>query len=95
MYLELPTIDEVIKQPETTKIPTEVNVMYALVCALADAIKGDNKLRIADQLCKYAIRLPDEITGTLFRKMAVKCSEIVTNIEYDNWVNRHHFILGL
>jgi len=95
MYLKAPDPLSIIKNPEKGAIPTELSVLYALTCALTHHIEDCDDLYTTDQLCKYAIRLPDEIAGMMFRQMARKCDKVVTNTNFNKWSNDHKFILDL
>ena len=95
MFLKAPDPLKIIKDPEHAPIPTEASVAYAVICAVVEHIKGKNDLHTTDQLCKYAVRLPDELTGMMFRKIYNKCDQVVTNSIFDTWSKEHKFILEL
>ena len=95
MFLKAPDPLKIIKDPDKSPIPADVSILYALTCALTDHIKDCDDLYTTDQLCKYAIRLPEEITGMMFRRMHKKCDKVVTNTNYNKWAQAHSFILDL
>jgi len=95
MFLKAPEPLKVIKDPEHAPIPDEVSVLYALICALVAHVKNCDDIYTTDQLCRYAVRLPDEMTGMMFRKLHAKCDKVVTNSLFDKWAKDHSFILEL
>lgn len=95
MFTKAPDPLTVIRDPENAPIPDNVSVAYALVCSLVGHIKGQGDLRTVDQLCKYAIRLPEELTGMMFRKIYSKCDTVVTNVNFDKWSKEHKFMFEL
>ena len=95
IFLKAPEPLAIIKDPQHASIPDDVNIIYAVVCALVGHIKGADDLHTTDQLCKYAVRLPDELAGMMFRKIYSKCAKVVTNELYDKWTKEHKFILEL
>ncbi|QEL16850.1 AAA family ATPase [Limnoglobus roseus] len=71
LYRELPDLDAIGRQPETTAVPREPAVLYALVGAIAEKCKAD--AAPVHGLVQYALRLPDEFALLALRDvLAVK-----------------------
>lgn len=74
IFRELPSVDEILLNPEKADIPTEPATLYALSAALGSKITDVN----AEAAFKYIARLTPEI-GVATVKLAVTKNKSITN----------------
>lgn len=85
---QLPDIDTVLAKPDTTSVPSEPAVIYALVGALADrAKKADDK--VISAIGTYGGRLPAEFATLLVRDCTVVNTKTLQNSVIKDWVKKH------
>jgi hypothetical protein len=87
---EAPSIDDVIANPTTAMVPSDPSIIYALTCGLVDAVSEHDD---AVSVMAYAVRLPDEYTAAMVRRLGKKVPSIVTDASYQKWVNDNQAIL--
>lgn len=92
VYKELPTIKEILANPEGCKIPTEVSAKFAVMGMTLDAITTENM----GKFLKYLDRLGSEITTATMKLCSVRKPEVCKNSDYVNWAVNHnkHFRMG-
>lgn len=84
LYRELPDLDVILKQPDTTPVPREPAVLYALVGALAEKCKPDTAL--VNPIVQYALRLPDEFTLLALRDILAVKPKLVSLSCIQQWI---------
>lgn len=91
----LPSVDSIIKDPKKTIVPERNDLIYALIGSIVQRVSKSSDIKTIDRICAYAVRLPDEFASSLFRQLYNKNDKVITNKEYDSWVQRSKGILGL
>ena len=84
LYRELPDLDVILTQPETTPVPREPAVLYALVGALAEKCKLDTTP--VQNLIAYLLRLPDEFTLLALRDILAIQPRLVSLPIVQQWI---------
>lgn len=94
IHKELPDVDLLLASPATAKVPTEPAVLYALVGALSERMRGkDNK--VAKAFVTYASRLPAEFSVLAFRDGAQLNQQMLLLPESDKWLKENRKYLGV
>ena len=83
VYQNLPHIDKILANPESTPIPTEPSERYATSSHIAEHITQDN----ADTLMIYVQRLPLEIQTICLRMAMGRDHMLLMNDKIDAWYN--------
>lgn len=86
VYKELPTVQEILKDPENCKIPNEISARFAIMGMVLDAITIGNM----EQFLKYLDRLGSEITTATMKLCSVKKPDVCKNSTYVNWAIQHN-----
>ena len=86
---DLPTVDQVLLDPDGTKIPTNPSAQYAMVTALEKKTVVTNMARIM----KYIGRLPTEYQVVFVRNAARQNSALATTQSYMDWVLKNQEVL--
>lgn len=76
-FADIPSLDEIVKNPLQCELPKDENVKYAMILMLASQIKRSNR----DQIVKYVNRLPEEEYKLLAYKMFMKFQPYIRNLE--------------
>jgi len=84
LYRELPDLDVALASPETTPVPREPAVLYALVGALVEKCKAD-AAPLAN-FVKYATRLPDEFALLALRDALAVRPKMVALPVVQQWI---------
>ena len=92
LYEKCPDPDEVLADPTKAPVPEEQSVLYALGLALLAKIEKDDREK-AIALVKYAVRMPEDKTAFVLRKLGDVCPTVVSAKEYLSWVEEHKMIL--
>lgn len=86
---DLPTIDQVLLDPDGTKIPSSPAAMYAMVTALDAKATTTNLARIM----KYTDRMPVEFQVVFVRSAIRRDSKLTGTKEYMAWGIKHQSTL--
>ena len=84
LYRELPDVEVALSQPETTPVPREPAVLYALVGALVEVCRRDAAPLTA--FVKYVLRLPDEFTLLALRDALSVQPKLVALPAVQQWI---------
>jgi hypothetical protein len=84
LYRELPDLDVILKQPDTTPVPREPAVLYALVGALTEKCKSDAVP--VHNLMQYALRFPDEFALLALRDILAVKPKLVSLSIVQQWI---------
>jgi hypothetical protein len=84
LYRELPDVEAALASPETTPVPREPAVLYALVGALVELCRRDSTPLAA--FVKYATRLPDEFTMLALRDALAIQPKLVSLPTVQQWI---------
>jgi hypothetical protein len=86
LYKELPDIDTALTAPDTTPVPREPAVLYALVGALVERCRADAGL--VANFIKYASRMPDEFALLALRDLISHKPKLASNPAVQAWITR-------
>lgn len=86
LYRELPDLDQALAGPDTTPVPREPAVLYALVGALVEKCKADNAP--LGHFVRYATRLPDEFALLALRDALAVKPKMVAMPVVQQWIAR-------
>ena len=86
VYAELPTVKEILADPDNCKLPTEVSAKFAIMGMVLDAITSTNM----KNFLIYLDRLGSEITTATMKLCSVKKPDVCKNIDYVNWAVKHN-----
>jgi len=84
LYRELPDLEVILKQPDTTPVPREPAVLYALVGALAEMCKSDTTP--LHGLVQYVLRFPEEFTLLALRDILAVKPQLVSLSCIQQWI---------
>jgi hypothetical protein len=84
LYRELPDVEVALASPETTPVPREPAVLYALVGALVEVCRRDQAPLPA--FVKYATRLPDEFALLAMRDALAIQPKLVSLPGVQQWI---------
>ena len=91
VYKDLPDINQIIQNPDTTPVPAELSSKYALVGALTHRTKKTNFAKILI----YINRLPKDF-GVLYVKDSMKLTpSIISTDAFLSWSKENMEVLGL
>ncbi len=81
---ELPDLDAVLQQPETTPVPREPAIVYALVGALVETGKCDRTP--VNSVIRSVLRFPDEFTLLALRDILAVKPKLVSLSVVQQWI---------
>ena len=82
IYADLPTISQIVANPEGITMPDEPSVMYALSGSLANHASPDNM----DKLYKFILRMPIEFQIVTLREVVRRNKAMVQVPAVQNWL---------
>ena len=86
LFRELPDLDAVLARPDTSPVPREPAVLYALVGALVEQCRS-NQAPLAD-FVRYALRLPDEFALLALRDALAVNGKLAALPAVQQWIAR-------
>jgi hypothetical protein len=87
---DLPTIDQVLLDPDSTKLPSNPSAQYAMVTALDGKATTGNIARIM----KYVERMPVEFQTVFVRSAIRRDSKLTGTASYVNWGLKNASVLN-
>jgi hypothetical protein len=84
LYRELPDMDAVLARPDTSPVPREPAVLYALVGALVERCRADKAP--LPNFVKYALRLPEEFAVLALRDALAVNPKLVGLPAVQQWI---------
>lgn len=81
IYRELPSIDDIIANPDTAALPTQPGVSYAISAALARKMNDQN----IGSICTYLDRLPPESSVACMKDAVTRNKSICKTRAYVSW----------
>lgn len=90
-YRDLPSVEDVIKNPTTLPVSKEVGVQYAITTALASAATKKN----IGAMLKYVERMPTEFQVIFLRDAVATGSGIDDTAEFNNWAVKNASVLSV
>lgn len=85
IYRDLPSIDKIAEFPESTPVPQEPSILFALTGSLANHMNTDN----ANQLMKYVCRLPIEFQVVTLRATVRRNKNLMGTPGVQGWIGRN------
>ena len=82
-FSKLPKLTTILNAPDTTPVPEETGLCYAISGMLSDALDVNN----ADQLMPYICRLPIEMQVLCIRRAYRTKKTIISNPKVDAWLD--------
>jgi hypothetical protein len=89
IYKDVPDIDDILKSPSSTKVPSETSVLYAVAGALAAHVTPDN----FENIMKYTKRMPAEYQVIVVRDCIARDRTLVTDDAYTKWAQDNASVL--
>ena len=86
---DLPTIDEILLNPEGVKVPAEPSTRYALVTSLGMKAEKNNFAK----LMKFINRVPTEFQVTFMRDTVKRDSGVAGLKEFQDWAMKNSNVL--
>ena len=90
IYNSLPDVDKVLAKPDTSKVPKEPSVLYALSGSLAERMR-DAKPALQKKFVTYVERMPDAF-GVLAMRSAVQVNRQIIKTA-SGWLKDHQDLL--
>lgn len=84
LYRELPDLDAVLASPDSSPVPRDPSVLYALVGALVEVCRRDNAP--LNNFVRYALRLPDEFALLSIRDALAVNQALITLPSVQKWI---------
>jgi hypothetical protein len=81
----LPTISDILKNPESIKVPEEPSTLYAISGAIAQHTNKDNLV----EFIKFTSRLPKEFEVICLRQMIKRDKSIMSNKVIQKWIEEN------
>ena len=90
LYQSIGTLEDIIKSPDTAKVPTEASLLYATCTGLARMATRKNWRNVI----KYATRVPSEHQMLLIHDATMRDPSLKETKEYGEWhVNNQNYVL--
>jgi MoxR-like ATPase len=86
LYRELPDLDQLLSRPESSPVPREPAVLYALVGALVERCRQAKAPLQA--LVAYALRLPDEFALLALRDATAVLPKLASLPAVQQWISK-------
>lgn len=83
IYRELPSMDEIIVNPDSAPVPSEPSAKYAISTALAQKMNDQN----IGAICTYLDRLDPEISVACMKDAVTRNRSVSKNRAYINWAS--------
>jgi hypothetical protein len=81
----LPTVSDILKNPESIKVPEEPSTLYAISGAIAQHANKDNLV----EFIKFTSRLPKEFEVICLRQMIKRDKSLVSNKVIQKWIEEN------
>lgn len=88
-YRDLPNLDALLLNPDTTNVPEEPATLYALATGLAEKASPDSFERVV----KYALRMPAEFQVLLMKDAVARDSVLTNSKSFNTWAIKNSHIL--
>lgn len=82
IYDSLPKMEDIKRSPDSTVVPDEPSILFALSGSISHNMKADS----AEQLMKYVVRLPVEFQVVTLRDAIRRNKEMLSNAAIQKWV---------
>lgn len=85
VYMHLPTISEILLNPEEAKLPETASGRYAITGSIADNMTPNN----IGAFLKYLTRIGNEMTVACLKMVVKKSKEICATKQFTDWTIKH------
>ena len=89
IYQDVPDIDQLLKNPTTTKVPTGTSILYAVCGALTSRVDATNFAAVM----KYTKRMPPEYQVIVVRDSLAKDRSLMTSEPFTKWTQENAEVL--
>jgi hypothetical protein len=83
VYSKLPSVNEILLNPTTARVPDEIAGKYAITGALAEKMNPQT----VGSFLQYLERLPEELSVSCLKLSAMKNPSICTTREFITWAS--------
>lgn len=84
IYTQIPTIGELVHDPEGTKVATEPSILFAMSGMIGQHAKPEN----IEQLLKYISRMPAEFQVVTMRNAVQRNKKLLGEVKVQEWVQK-------
>lgn len=88
-YKKIPTVQQILSDPERTKVPEEASLLYALTGSISNHMKEEN----IGTLIKYIYRIPPEFQVVCMKDAVRRYPNLLNHKEVDNWLTKQSGLL--
>lgn len=85
IYADLPTMKQLMADPEGIKVSDEPSILFALTGAISHYVKQDN----VEKLMKYVVRLPIEFQVVTLREVLRRNKEMISTAPIQAWITKN------
>jgi hypothetical protein len=89
IYLSLPNIDDIFKDPMKAKVPTDPATLYALSGAIARKVQ----VGTADKMVSYIRRMPPEFSVLTMKDAIALNDKLMDTAAFGQWTMNHKDVL--
>lgn len=90
----MPSMEAIIDNPDTTPIPERADVIWATVqMMIHGAEECGNDLHAVDSIMRYVLRLPINFQIGTVRQLGQASAEFINTTHYQNWARENHDVL--
>jgi MoxR-like ATPase len=90
LYRELPSIDQILLNPQTAPVPTQAATLYAVSSAMARRANDSNFSRVIT----YTNRLPKEYAVMVMKDASQRDKALASTKEFTKWAVDNHEIFS-
>lgn len=88
-YMNLPTVSEVVSNPNSARIPDNLGARFAIMGMLTNALGADT----ISPIITYLKRLGNELTVSALRNAALRKPQITSNRTFIEWATKNFDLL--
>lgn len=81
IYKDIPTMEDLLDKPTTTKVPDSPSMLYAISGGIAGHVSKDN----FDNVMKYVNRMPKEYQVVTVKDCLARDRDLVTHKSFTDW----------
>ena len=81
IYKDIPTMEDLLDKPTTTKVPDSPSMLYAISGGIAGHVSKDN----FDNVMKYVNRMPKEYQVVTVKDCLARDRNLVTHKSFTDW----------
>ncbi len=85
IYRDIPTMEDLLDKPTTTKVPDSPSMLYAISGGIAGHVTKDN----FENVMKYVNRMPKEYQVVTVKDCLARDRDLVTHGSFTNWTAKN------